>query len=105
MKTKSNFSTITNYAQPIDRLQLLQIQAAYAAGFKKAAAECGMLRPYISLKQAYRMYGQGTVERWADEGLIQKIKDGPGSSRVRIDREKIETVAQMSNRCSWYEHH
>lgn len=91
--------------QPLDRLHLLQIQAAYAAGFKKAVAECGMLRPYISLKQAYRMYGQGTVERWADEGLIVKIKDGPGSSRVRIDRQQIELVAGESNRCSWYENH
>ncbi len=93
-----------NY-QPLDRLQLLQIQAAYAAGFKKAVAECGMLRPYIPITQAYKKYGRATVERWVDEGLIEKIKDGPGNSKVRIDREKIELIAGESNRCSWYEHH
>jgi hypothetical protein len=91
--------------QPLDRLQLLQIQAAYGAGYKRALADCGQLRPYLSLKEAYRKYGQGTVERWVDEGLIVKIKDGPGSSRVRIEREKIELIAGESNRCSWYENH
>ncbi len=90
---------------PLDRLQLLQIQAAYDAGYAKALAKYGELKPYISLKEAYRMYGQGTVERWADEGLITKIKDGTGSSRVRIDRQQIELVAGESNRCSWFEHH
>ncbi|MDR1349131.1 MAG: hypothetical protein LBJ63_12025 [Prevotellaceae bacterium] len=62
----------------------------------------GLLKPYISLKEAYDAYGWGTVERWCSEGLVKKIKDGEGSSPVRINRVEIESVAKASNRTEWY---
>ncbi|MDL2230336.1 hypothetical protein LJB87_00925 [Alistipes sp. OttesenSCG-928-L06] len=89
----------------IDRTILRQISAAYAAGYAKAKADCGELEPYISLKQAYKMYKRATVDRWIDEGLIAVIKDGPNNSKCRIDREAIALVAAASNRESWFEHH
>ena len=91
--------------QPIDRLQLKQIQAAYEAGFRRCAEELGKRKPYMSLNQAYKMYGRKTVNRWADEGLIDIMKDGTSTSKCRISRKDIELVASMSNRASWYEHH
>lgn len=91
--------------QPIDRLHLIQLQATYEAGFNKCAETLGLLKPYLSLNQCYKRWGRKTVERWADEGLITIEKDGTKNSRCRILREKIELVASMSNRASWYEHH
>lgn len=92
-------------SQPIDRLHILQIQAAFEAGFNRCAMECGLLKPYLSLNQAYKKYGRGTVDRWIDEGLIKSIKDGTGTSKRRIGRAEIEEVAFTSNRASWFEHH
>ena len=64
---------------------------------QKALIEADLLRPFISLAAANRKYGEGTVERWAQEGLIDIIQDGPGSN-YRIDRLQIEAVAKTANR-------
>lgn len=90
---------------PIDRLHLMQLQASYEAGFNKCAETLGLLKPYLSLNQCYKRWGRKTVARWAVEGLITIEKDGTRNSKCRVLRERIEMVASMSNRASWYEHH
>ncbi len=92
-------------ATGIDPLIVKQIQAAYEAGFTRCMSVYGKLRPYMSLKEAYDTYGRSTVTRWIDEGLVNRIKDGTGTSRCRINREQIAAVASASNRESWFEHH
>jgi hypothetical protein len=69
---------------------------------KSVLKELGLLKPYLSLNEAYSKYGEGTVDRWVKERLVRKIKDGEGNSPVRIDRIEIEAVAQTSNRAEWY---
>ena len=64
---------------------------------QNALIEADLLRPFISLAAANRKYGEGTVERWAQEGLINIIQDGPGSN-YRIDRLQIEAVSKTANR-------
>ena len=64
---------------------------------KKALIEADLLKPNISLAAANRKYGEGTVKRWAQEGLIDIIQDGPGSN-YRIDRVQIEAVNITANR-------
>ena len=85
--------------------QVKQLQAAFEAGFRKCAEEVGLLKPYMSQKEAHDKYGRATVERWVNEGLIKIIKDGTGHSKCRINRQQIETVAFTANRASWFEHH
>jgi hypothetical protein len=68
----------------------------------KVLSELGLLKAYISLNEAYNKYGEGTVDRWCREGLIKKIKDGEGTSPVRISRVELESAAKASNRCAWY---
>lgn len=92
-------------AQPIDRLHLLQISAAYKAGYRKAHEDKGEVPKYYSLSYCYKKFGRGVVDRWASEGLIEVIKDGNGNSKCRVEAERIEIVAGMSNRASWFEHH
>lgn len=73
------------------------LMEAAELGAKKALIDADLLRPYISLAAANRKYGEGTVERWAQERLIEIIQDGPGSN-YRIDRIQIEAVAKTANR-------
>lgn len=91
--------------QPIDRLQLMQLEAIIDAAVSRVAVECGLRKPYLTQKEAHKRYGRKTVERWAAEGAITIIKDGTGTSKCRIKRSEIELVAATSNRASWYEHH
>lgn len=86
----------------LNRDYLLQMQLSYEAGFRKCAETLGLLKPYISRNEAYKLYGRATVDRWINERLIHVIKDGTNSSKCRIKREEIELVAGMSNRASWY---
>ena len=69
------------------------------------AVECGLLKPYLTITQAYKRYGRGTVDRWAAEGLIEIIKDGTRNSKCRVLAERIELVASQSNRASWFDNH
>lgn len=86
----------------LNRDILCQFKAIYEAGFRKCAEEVGLLKPYISLRDAYKTYGRATVDRWIEERLIHVIKDGTTTSKCRIKREEIELVASMSNRASWF---
>ena len=70
-------------------------------GAMKALEVAGLLRPYIKLREAYRMYGTAVVKRWHDECLIRLIKDGDNNASVRIDRIQIEAVAKVSNRSTY----
>lgn len=81
-----------------------QIRSAYSAGYTKCLEEFGKVKPYLSLKQAFDLYGRGTVERWIDEGLVDVVKDGVKNSKCRINREQIELVANAGNRSSWFVH-
>lgn len=86
----------------LNRDFLFQLQASYEAGFRKCAETLGLLKPYLSLREAQKTYGRSTVDRWISEGLVHVIKDGTNTSKCRIRREEIELVASMSNRASWY---
>lgn len=91
--------------EPLYRLHLQQIAAAYAAGYRMARAELADDTKYYTLTQCYRKFGRGTVDRWATEGLIEIIKDGTRNSKCRVLAERIELVASQSNRASWFDKH
>ena len=84
----------------VDLRRLLTDVAEIAV--QKTLIATGNLKPYISLNQAYKMYGRSTVDRWAEKGLVKLLKDGDKNSRVRIDRVEIETVAKTSNRSIFF---
>lgn len=91
--------------QPIDLTHLKQLDAVIDVAVSRFAVKCGLLKPYMSLNEAYKAYGRGTVDRWISEKLIIPIKDGTGTSKRRIERKQIELLAATSNRASWFEHH
>ena len=59
------------------------------------------LKPYISKKQAYKLYGRVIVDRWIKEGLVKEIKDCENTATIRIDRIQIEIIAISCNRSSF----
>lgn len=65
---------------------------------EKYATKHGDLRPYLSVREAGRMYGPAVIKRWHKEGLITFIKDGNNTASIRIDRIQLEAVAKSSNR-------
>jgi hypothetical protein len=67
-------------------------------GAKKALEEMGLIKPFIKLGEAQRMYGTKIVNRWIKDGLINPVKDGVRNSTVRIDRIQIETISKTANR-------
>lgn len=77
------------------------LRDAAELGAKKALEEAGLLKPYLKLKEAKRMYGPAIVERWIKEGLVEKIKDGTSSANIRISRAQIEAVAKSANRATY----
>ena len=81
------------------QLRTMLTDAAELGG-KKALISIGKLSPTISKAEAYRLYGRAQVDRWIDERLIIPQKDGENTSRVRLDRMRLETIAKSSNRLS-----
>jgi len=76
------------------------ISDAVAIGIQKAKSV--ETQTYMSLRQAYKKYGQYTVKQWIEKGLIEVIKDGPRNSRCRISVEEIEILAAASNRMAYH---
>lgn len=74
---------------------------AAEVGAKKVLIELGLAKPFLKLREANRLYGEATVRRWIQEGLVDIKKDGPNNSAVRIDRMQLETIAKTSNRATY----
>lgn len=72
-------------------------------GAMKALEQAGLMKPYLKLREAQRLYGSAIVNRWIKEGIIIPIKDGDRNASVRIDRIQIESVAMTSNRATYLE--
>ena len=70
-------------------------------GATAALSKLGLIRPYQSKSEAYKQYGESTIDRWIKEGLISVVKDGNHSSKCRINIQQIEAVAKASNRPSY----
>lgn len=85
---------------PTHILQTMLSEAA-EMGANTALAKAGLITPYISKSQAYKMYGESVVDRWIKAGLINPKKDGNHSSKWRISRQEIEAVAKANNRPSY----
>ena len=67
-------------------------------GAKRAYIHLGIIKPYMSKAEAFKMYGRANVDRWIKENLIVPIKDGNYSAKLRLDRIKLEMVSKTANR-------
>ena len=85
--------------EPFELRRMLEDCAEIAV--KKFSIQTGLIKPYLKLSEAKALYGAATIERWIQEGLIKKKKDGPRNAMVRLDRMELETLAMKSNRLTY----
>lgn len=81
----------------IDRLQLLQIQAAVQAGYRKCEEKYGKAKPFMSLNQYYKKYGYGIGQNWIDAKIVNPIRQGKNTSKWQIRVEEAELAAITYN--------
>lgn len=68
------------------------LRDAAEMGAKLALSKTGLIKPYMSKSEAYRIYGRKNIEMWIAEGLITARKDGNQSAPWRIDRIEAEAI-------------
>lgn len=73
-------------------------------GAKKALEQAGIVKPFLILAEAKRIHGRELIEFLIEEGLVTKIKDGPGNCRVRLDRMQVESAVKMCNRAEYFKY-
>lgn len=74
---------------------------AAEVGAAKALTEAGILKPFMKLREAKKLFGAAVVDRWIQEDLVHPIKDGTRNASVRLDRKELLTVAQKCNRATY----
>jgi hypothetical protein len=76
------------------------LREAAAFGTSKALENSAAMPARLTKAEAYRHYGRTQVDRWISEGLLQVTRHAY-SSKIMIDRSKLEAVAAASNRVTY----
>lgn len=83
-------TTVTITTEDLQRM----LTAAAEAGAAKVAA---MLRPeedLLSQREAWAIYGRGTVEGWVESGLVRPRRGGTAANSKRLySRADLQTLA------------
>ncbi len=74
------------------------LENAAKAGSLNTLISLGVLKPHLSMREAFRLYGESSVKRWIAQGVVTKNKQGEGNSKVRLSRLELETAALASVR-------
>jgi hypothetical protein len=77
------------------------LKTAVTAGTDKALVETRPLKDRLTKAEAYRLYGRYNVDRWLSEGLVTHSSVGSSISKKTIDRLKLESIAESSNRVTY----
>ncbi len=73
----------------MDSQFLSEIYQISKEGCMAALIEAGLVSPYLSQAEAYRVHGRYTIEKWTEKGLIHPVKTGPRTSKVLYHREEL----------------
>lgn len=77
------------------------LKIAVTTGANKALAANCQLKDQLTKAEAYRIYGRYNVDRWLSEGLITLTSVNPSISKKTINRKKLESIAESSNRVTY----
>ncbi|MDB5021833.1 MAG: hypothetical protein JWQ28_2960 [Pedobacter sp.] len=84
----------------ISELRALLVDAGELAA-KKALADAGLLKPYLSRSQAEKKYGRPNIARWTEEGLLNPSRGNEKNDHWKYDRHELEAVYKASLRHSF----
>ena len=75
------------------------IDGVFKLGKKDSAVELGSEPKFISLREAYRCYGEKIAKDWIKEGIVKRYKDyGKGkNSKCRLNVLELESAALKCN--------
>lgn len=76
-------------------LENMLIKAA-ELGAKKALESAGLTKPFISLRQAHKLYGRGVVDGWIKSGALKVSQDTVGK-KMRLSVVEINALAEAVN--------
>ena len=79
-----------------------ELRMAFEIGYRRCLIDCGHLPTYISIREAGRRFGEGTIRRWIAEGTIQMFKDGDRNSKCRVSLYDCLLAASADNRCEYF---
>lgn len=82
----------------LPRFLLAQLLSdAAEMGANKALSKTGVIKPWLSKAEAYRMYGERIVKRWDDEGKIKAERMSPSSNKLFYPRTALEALDKSSS--------
>lgn len=85
------------YSLPSEVLEKA-ICKAFELGEKNKAINSGEEPKFISLRKAYKTYGEGNVDRWVRMGVVKRYKDSTKqNARVRLSVMELEKAAYSIN--------
>ena len=88
-------------------MQVLELRNLLIDAAKVAVLQAGIsdakIPAHYTLRQAHKIYGRATIERWINLKLVKKIQDGP-STPCRLARVELEAAAAASNRLAFFKH-
>lgn len=73
------------------------LKDAAEIGAQAALSKAGILKEWISKAEAYRRYGERTVQRWISEGKVKPRRPSPNAVKAFINLQEIETVNKAFN--------
>lgn len=86
----------------LENHELLQIiKDSRRLGRIETLVDLGKTPEFISQNEAYRLFGEGVVKRWIQEGLIKRKKDGNNTSKIRLSRIELQDLAITNNRLTY----
>jgi len=82
----------------INRLQQM-LNTAAKMGAKQIVDRLGLEKKQISRNQAYKVYGRKRVDRWYNEGLVERIADGRQTYYNKAQLEKQASIHRLVDLC------
>lgn len=87
------FGGVRSMTLKLDEYQLADIlKEAADLGAKNVLVSMGLLKPHVSLNDAYKLYARRSVDKLIKEGRLNTVKHGNRNSKVLIDRLELQAL-------------
>jgi hypothetical protein len=82
----------------IKKLQLM-LNTAAEMGARQVIDRLGLEKKQVTRNEAYKLYGRTRVDRWYNEGLVERTADGRQTYYNKSQLEKQASIHRLVERC------
>jgi hypothetical protein len=75
----------------------LRIESA-SMGAEIALNRLGLIKDEISQREAFRLFSEGKVRSWINQGLIGRVKTGNLNSKATFSRIELTTIQSLESK-------